>query len=397
VKQQLLIFAWEYDGYHSISGAALSRRVRQVAESFEKNNWNVVVIHRDQRNECGQSPYKIQTEVSGVRRIAVKSTKNISDFSKFALLRRLQTFYYVTFRGDRSSCWADNVIKYYNEFDLPKPDLIIGFFTPRAPLFLGNYFAAKLNTQWIADLQDNFDHGISGILMPENKNWTKNILKSAHAVVHVSTEWAARDGDILGLNIKTIRHAVPEVAIKSATRKDNAPFTIFYGGSLSKQDQSLFVLKKVINDLPALPRAVELLVAGTEQTYDFFRQNLDTSIIIKNMGWLSKEDYNKQLADCDCSLVIPWSSEPRQVVPSKFYELCGYGKPIWIVGNDTGAFSYLLNEWKHPELPTANISFQQKALLSALHNDFSMMFNIGNCADHYIKETDLFRKFIELV
>ena len=379
-------------------GAALSRRIRQVAEDFEKNGWLAIVIHRDQREECGTAPFVVKTEPSGVQRIVVRSVKNVSDYSKFALLRKLQTFYYVAFHGDRSYGWANNVIKYFDKFSIAKPDLIISFFTPRAPLFLGHYFGAKLHTPWIADLQDNFDHGISQVLMPENKRWTKKILATAHAVVHVSTEWAATDGKMLELSIKTIRHAVPGVAASSNTVKDpSQPFTIFYGGSLSEQDQSLYVLKKVINGMEAFPRPAELLVAGTTPTYESFHRALGDAITIKNLGWLNKEDYNAQLVSCDCSLVIPWSTPPRQVVPSKFYELCGYGKPIWIVGNDTGGFACLLEEWKHPAIAPANIGFQQKALLAAINGDFSMMFNMENCAENYIKEDGLFKKYTELI
>jgi len=379
-------------------GAALSRRIRQVAEDFEKNSWQAIVIHRDQRGECGTEPFVVKTEPSGVQRIVVRSVKNVSDYSKFALLRKLQTFYYVSFHGDRSYEWANNVIKYFNKFGIAKPDLIISFFTPRAPLLLGHHFAAKLQTPWIADLQDNFDHGISRVLMPENKRWTKKMLTTAHAVVHVSSEWAATDGKLLELDIKTIRHAVPDVAAKSNTVRDpNRPFAIFYGGSLSEQDQSLYVLKKVINGIDSLPRPVELLVAGTTQIYESFRQAFGDIITIKTLGWLNKQEYNAQLATCDCSLVIPWSTPPRQVVPSKFYELCGYGKPIWIVGNDTGGFTYLLQEWKHMPITTANIGFQQKALLAAINGDFSLMFNMENCTENYIKEDDLFKKYTELI
>ncbi len=398
MKKQLLIFAWEYDGYHSISGGALSRRIRQVAEDFEKNGWQAIVIHRDQRGECGHTPFVIKTEPSGVQRIVVRSVKNVSDYSRFTLLRKLRTFYYVAFHGDRSYKWANNVIKYFDKLGITRPDLIISFFTPRGPLFLGHHFGAKLHTPWIADLQDNFDHGISQVLIPENKRWTKKILTTAQAVVHVSTEWAETDGKLLELNIKTIRHAVPNATTKTDTvQHPDKPFTIFYGGSLSEQDQSLYVLKKAINDIDTFPRPVELLIAGTTPTFESFARVLGDAITVKNLGWLNKQDYNAQLAACDCSLVIPWSTPPRQVVPSKFYELCGYGKPIWMVGNDTGGFAYLLEEWKHPAIATTNIGFQQKALLAAINGNFSLMFNMQNCAQNYIKEDDLFKKYTELI
>lgn len=398
MKKQLLVLAWEYDGYHSLQGAALSRRVRQVAESFVNNAWRVTVIHKDQRGECGNDPFVIHTEPTGIRRIIVKSSENRFNFNKIPMLRKIQTFYYVTFHGDRSNDWANNVIKHYNDFGVETPGLIISFFSPRGPLFLGNYLSAKLKVKWIADLQDNFDHGMSRLLKLENKFWTKNILKSAHAIVHVSTEWAARDGKMLGYKINVIRHAVPGIDTHNTSQnKPSAVFKIFYGGSLNEHDQSLAILKSVFKAFSKTPKPIELLIAGTRQTYNVFNRELGNMVNIINLGWLDKEAYKAQILNSDCSLVIPWSTQPRQVIPSKFYELCGFHHPIWIVGKDTGAFGYLLTEWQHPAIPFDQIDFQKNALLCAMNNDFSLMFQIDKCRGKYIKEGDLFEKYIGLI
>ena len=57
----------------------------------------------------------------------------------------------------------------------------------------------------------------------------------------------------------------------------------------------------------------------------------------------------------------------------------------------------MLEEWKHPAIATANIGFQQKALLAAINGDYSLMFNMKNCAENYIRENDLFKKYTELI
>lgn len=402
MAKRLLIFAWEYNGYHSVQGAALARRTRQVAESFKAHNWDVTVIHKDQRNESEDGSFKVNYEENGIRRICVKS-EAIEDFDKkSSLQRKLETFYYVAFRGDRSYKWAAAVIRNFDRLGVDKNiDLIISFYTPRAPMYLGSVFAQKLKAPWIADIQDPILAGVSSTMKKYSRAWTKRILKPAKAVVHISPEWAEIDGQETGRKIDTIRHAVPEPVVfrETGTRpslmaeyKDS--FNVFYGGSLSPNIQSLELLKKVVKSVAADDINVKILVAGNEKVYNLFKDELGGEVV-KPLGWLTHDVMYECVAACNCTLVIPWS-KVRIGIPSKFYELCSFPKPIWIIGDDIGGFTSLLKEWNYTGLQINNFDFQRKALLAAVEGDYSGMFNVESCKGRILRPNDLFDEYMKL-
>jgi len=402
MSKQLLIFAWEFHGYHSVQGTALSRRIKQVADGFRDNGWKVTVIHKDQREESGDNEYKISIEPNGIKRIAIKGPTGDSKdlLNQPVLKRKLGTIYYTIFGGDRSFQWAKRVIKYFNSLDIETPDLILSFFTPRGPLYLGNYFSKKLKAKWIADLQDPIDEGISPVLLGACIKWMRKILRTAHAIVHVSPEWAKRDEEMLRLKINTIRHAVASKTIGSneaiQNRNDNE-FRIFYGGSLNAPHQSLSLLKKVISSVDTKPVQLKLFLSGTEKTLTVFKKELGDLIEIVSLRWLDRDDYLQTILQCDCTLLIPWSTPGKLIIFSKFYDQSGIDKPIWIVGEDTGAFALLLNEWQHPSLPVGDFEFQKKALLAATKKDYSYMFDVKKCKGKIIREADLYHEYMKLL
>jgi hypothetical protein len=403
MKKRLLIFSWEYNGYHSVQGTALSKRPRQVAESFNDNNWEVTVIHRDAIGESGTDAFKIQTESHGIKRIAVKSKDDTAIVTENPLLRKLETLYYLTFHGDRTYKWAKDVIDNYDKFGIDnKPDYILSFFTPRVPLFLGNYFSQKLGVPWLADLQDPIYEGVSKKSWSFCKRWMKAILSTAHAIAHISPEWAEIDAERLGLKVQTIRHAVPppiaapnDPGRERFLREYSGNFNVFYGGSISPDIQSLRLLKEVISHAGQLGIHVKVLLAGNNNAYMLFREELGMDVV-KHLGWLSPADMNRYIFNCNCTLVVPWSKE-RIGIPSKFYELCSYPKPIWVIGYDLGAFKSLLAEWEHPPIEVGNLDFQEAALQAAIKNDFSQMFNLSNCSGKMLTTSGLYAEYSKLM
>jgi hypothetical protein len=393
-KKELLLLAWEYEGHHSAGGAALSRRIRQIAGSFIKNNWNVTVIHKDQTSECGSGKeFIVDERQDSLKRIVVKDDHRPPSP---APLRKIKTLFDVTFHGDKSYYWAKKVIRLYPQFHNTRPDLIIACYSPRGPLFLGNYLSRATGTEWIADLQDNFDDGMSAMLQWSNRRWMKHILQSARAVVQVSAEWAERDGKMLDRRISVIRHAIPERHPCDRSQQHTA-LRIFYGGSLSEHSQSLVTIAAVLNGAGIPKDKIELHLATPESVADIFRAQLDRYLTIKHLGWLDRQAYAAAICQCDCCLVVPWSAAGRQVVPSKFYELCSFDKPIWIAGDDTGAFSTLFREMGHPDLHTGDKEAQQKALVAAMDNNFDLMFRLDKCKEQYVTENMLFDAFTRLL
>ncbi len=403
MARKLLIFALEYYGYHSVRGTALAKRARHLAESFSNNGWEVTVIHKDQINESKNQSFKITEEQKNIRRISVHTEENLETYEANVIVRKTNTLTYITFYGDRSYKWAKDVIKHFPNFNInEKPDCIISIFTPRAPLYLGSYFSKKLGVPWLADLQDPVYRGISKRTVFFSKLWVRRILKTAKAIVHVSPEWAAIDAKELGLKINTIRHGIPEKIAKPESNeiqdvmksyKDS--FNVFYGGSLSPNIQSLSVLKKIIAFGATVNITVKVFLAANETVHKMFSSELGEESLVY-LGWLPNDVMNQYIYNCQSSLVVPWSKE-KIGIPSKFYEFCSYPKPIWIIGNDLGAFNSVLSEWKHPEILFGDIEFQKKALLAAAKQDFQYFFNLSNCKAQPLYAKDLYKEYVKLV
>lgn len=404
MRKRLLIFAWEYHGYHSDRGSALSRRVSQVAESFNLNGWEVIVIHKDHRNECNGNPFLKSQEKDGLTRIAVKLERDIEDFNKIVFVRKFETLYYITFFGDRSYYWANEVIANFDKFGIDvNPDYIISFYTPRVTLYLGKYFSKKLGIPWIADLQDPIYQGISRMSRFFCKLWIKNVLKTAKSIVQVSPEWAENDGKEINRSIATIRHAVPTDNVKIDSNFDTEfkkhygnAFNVFYGGSLSPKIQSLDKLKKLVEYANSINIKINILIAGNQTSYIPFKEKLGEKVAI-HLGWLDAIQMNEYIYNCNCTLVIPWSKN-KIGIPSKFYEFCSYNKPIWVIGDDIGGFNSLLNEWKHPKILINDLEYQKKAFLAAVNNnDYSYMFNMTNCEGTIIRANGLYNQYEKLL
>ncbi len=402
MKKRLLIFSWEYNGYHSVQGTALSKRPRQIAESYRAAGWDVTVVHKDHRNESGDARFHISLEDNGIRRIAVKSTDDTGITRTNPLSRKLETLYYIAFRGDRTYRWATDVIKCFPELGIAKPGHIIGCFSPRVPLYLAKHFAHQFDVQWLADIQDPIYEGVAKKMWPYCRRWMKSVLSSAKAIVHISPEWAEIDSGRLQLPVNTIRHAVPAMVapptdLKEAEFRANHGnhFNVFYGGSISPDIQSLDVLRAVIEMAADHGVSVKILLAGNDQALKLFKDGLGRQAI-HYLGWLSPDDMNRYIYNSNCTMVIPWSAE-RVGIPSKLYELCSYPKPIWIVGHDMGALSSLLNEWKHPAIATGDIDTQLKAVLAAAHGDTSKMFNLSACTGQVLKADQLCAAFLRLL
>lgn len=395
--KNLLIIAYEYQGYHSKQGTALARRTKQVAESFAQNGWNVTAIHKDQLNESGILAFSDKIEPSGVRRIAVKSLEHVKGFwERNPLTRKLYTIYCLAFKGDRTYKFGEAVLNCYDRLGIQDIDLLITFYTPRGTIYAGNTLASKKGLVWIADIQDPFREGIkSGFSTRLSYRWIGKALKVAKAIVHVSPEWAKEDGTNIHRNINVIRHAIPEQVLLPVTQP-YAKFTILYAGSLDQRMQSVDTLNEVFGKLDH-PELVKMIIAGNDGVYDYFRQNITADVEIENAGWLQYQDYQRLVGNVDCCLVVPWWTNERVGIPSKFFDLCQFNKPVWIIGRDSGAFASLLAEWGHPPIPTGDVTFQVSALQKAMKNDFSGMFNIQSCKNKLLYSNDIYNEYLRLL
>jgi len=402
--KHLVIIAWEFPGVNSQQGTALAKRVGQIAKGFANENWKVTVIHKDQINEnipLGNFIIEAPFEGKEIKRYPVQGP-NLNEHYQNVLTRKISTFIYSLLFGDRSYNWAKNVIKLFNTGAVQTPDLVISFFTPRGPLYCGKWLSQKYNIPWFADLQDNFDEGCSSQLRPFVKIWTQKILRSASKAIHVSPEWAERDGKILGINFVPIRHAIPYVKVsieesKDFSKRNDRLLTILYAGSLNPVKQPPERLVKAVEELRNQDNLnIEIKIAGDQSVYEAFIKHSTNNTFISWLGWLNPEEMKKEFRKADCLLIISWADPKRLVVPSKLFEYIFYNKPILLAGEDSGSIVKLLQEWGHPNVLSKEKDQIKKSIFEGYHKNFSLMLLPEKCKKKPLTESELVLSYINL-
>ena len=140
---------------------------------------------------------------------------------------------------------------------------------------------------------------------------------------------------------------------------------------------------------------IQIILAGNEDAYRFFKKELGDDRI-KYSGWLTYDEMISCIASCNCNLVVACSKE-RDCIPSKFYELCTFGRPIWIIGEDGGVFDSLMDEWQHTRIAVSDPVYQQNALSAAINGDCKLMFNMENCSAVPLTPPDMYNEYIKLI
>ncbi len=398
-KKQLLIFALEYFGQHTVQGTALAKRPTQVAESFIDNGWDVVFVHRDGRDECGEKPFVVKNEANGITRIVVKMQGSYTDDHLPAPVRKVLTYYYVTYRGDRSYRWAEDAMHCIESCGVTlNPDLILGFYTPRGPLFLASHYARKLNVPWVADIQDPILSGISPGMSGQAISWMRKTLKTARSIFHISPASARHDAALLHMQITNLWHAVPEMVPDRPQDKEDSLlsdykdcFNVFYGGSVTEAQQPFTQVNQVIARAAEKGLRIVVHLAGNKNAETIFSRNLGPDHF-HYLGWLDTTTVHKYIMNCQCTMVIPFKT--KIVVPSKLFELCAYPRPVWVIGEDSGSFADLMTDWGIEGYKVADAEYQTAAVLAAATGDFSKMLSLDRCTRPIVRASDLFDHYL---
>jgi glycosyltransferase involved in cell wall biosynthesis len=395
--RSVLIVAWEYPGVHSRQGAALSRRIGQLARGFASRNWRVSVVHQ-LHESSDPAADSVVTERVGPdtvleRRAVTARRGDEKNQWRRGPLRRLATMWVAFRRGDSSGTWAEEVVSLARAGALQRPDLILGCFTPRGPLLAAERLHRFWGVPWIADLQDPSSEGSSRALRPIVAAWMRRVLRSAAMVVQVSPEWAASDARTLGRAVETQRHAIPAIPPleHETVREGNGDeFVVLYAGSLDEQSQDLGPFMDALASLEARGEcAMRLCIAGSEAVWKKFAAAAEVRGLSRKLRWLGwLNDANLRLAaqSADCLLLIPWFLSERRGVPSKLYEYLAFGRPTLIAGRDSGGVTRALGEWHHPPVVADTAATIVDALRRACRGDFSGMLQRQRCVNSPLSE-----------
>jgi hypothetical protein len=407
--RSVLIVAWEYPGYHSRQGTALSRRVGQIARGFARANWRVSVVHRLQRPDDPARDREVKDpvtpDVSINRRALAGSQANVElGRSGRAALRKATTAWHALHCGDRSGLWAGAVEELAKRGGLFPHSLVIGCFTPRGPLRAAAKLHRLWRVPWIADLQDPWWEGSSPPLRRIVARWMRRTLRSAASVFQVSPEWAAQDAAVLHRDVEVLRHAVPDLgepAARAGSREARAAFIIVYAGSLNEDCQDLNPFMdalKLLRDRPGMSRRVIVRVAGSDAVWRKFLDAASARGItdsLEHLGWLTDAQLRDAMIAADALLLIPWFPEWRQGVPSKMYEYIAFATPTLVAGADSGGISQLLMEWGHPPVVAARAPEIVEAIRLAAGGDASRLVDRARCGVTPLSESELGAKYVE--
>jgi len=329
VPKRIVLLCWEFLGYHTRQGLALSKRPEMLYRGLKAAGYDVLVITRDHYDGFIQ-------QHGDVILIPGRDTKpSVS----YPWARKIQTLVVSARYGDRSYHWAYAALEVIKKREIIRAsDLVISFFTPRGPLLLANKVHKLYGCNFIADLQDTWDEGLSPLLKVVGRRWFSKMLRSASAVVQVSPEWAERDSSQLKVRIETIRHAIME-AKSILPRPLKKPLRLIYYGSLDLTNQIHNFFFQAICESDC----VNFAYAGSESTDNFFSKRIPSDRY-EYLGWLSPDQLTQTLERSDFAVVFGYNTPERKVVPTKCYELIAWQFPFIVVGNDSGGIASLERE-----------------------------------------------------
>lgn len=403
-RRRVVAVCWNDPANNAPAAAALGRRVRQVTTALASAGWAVDVLFR--ASTPAQASEPIVRHGSATRVIAVPGPGlEPSPAERLPMVRMMATYWYARMLGDRSGRWAHAATQV---LDLDRrdgrPAALIAFFTPRGPLAAAAGAHRSLGIPWIADLQDPIDEGASPVTRPAVVAWMRKTLRTASRVVQVSPEWAAASSKSLNRPVEVLRHAVPNLdgpCVSRGARDMRRPLILLYAGSLNFEFQSavpLLLAMDLVNreQASAGHRGVVLRLATTRDAFERLRalaapEKADT---IQFAGWLSQSDLGDEMDAADALVLIPWSRNDRQVVPSKLYEYLGYQKPILVAGRDSGGVRALLHDVQHPDVIAERAEDIADVIRAMIRGEDYGALMLEKCGARPTFESDIRRQYV---
>jgi glycosyltransferase involved in cell wall biosynthesis len=401
-----LLVAWDYPHAEHSTGAALARRVRQVARGFAARGWIVDVISRDHfaaRSSAG-SVRMLADDADGAKvRIHCVGGPDGKPAESIGVLRVVSSAWHALTMGDRTGRWARVAMSYMGHGSIRRPDIVIGFFTPRGPLLAAAWASRYWTTPWIADLQDEWSQGSGGWLRPFVRRWMRRTLAGAGKVIQVSPEWAAMDRRALGREVVVLRHALPTAAM-TMVRDGRIPgdeVTLLYSGSLNVDEQNPRPLLEALRDIRAVSRnrtRFRLTIACTEASFATWRREADrvgVTDAIQWLGWLDAQQLENASHNASALVLIPLSTPERPGVPSKLFAYLATGRPVLIAGPDSGGLTSVFEEWGAPNVLCADASAVRRALEGLEVGDLRLLLRRSTLGRAPVDERELGETYVQ--
>ena len=334
---------------------------------FKEKGWDVdyITIKENENNKKKSRPSNLLFEVPVV------------PYFSNRFLNKLFVLMITIFYGD---IYGYSLYKKRREiFNLidPRIDLCISFFTPRGMIGLGYTLKKKMKIPWLVDLQDSLDEGLNQNNLLIGLLWLKKKLKVADTIVHVSPEWAELDSKRIGKIISVFRHVIPNDDHKIQDGKiqffNSNKISMVYAGNIHFGPMEVEIIK-VVEEFDD----VSFFFAGNENVS---RELEKRGVSNKYVGYLEAAILASFYKQASIIVIFAWYTPNRKVIPSKFYEACTYNKPILIIGQDSGAFEILFEEWGHPFVVCNTSQKVKNAIEGYKIGDYSKFFLLEQCSN----------------
>lgn len=362
----------------NIQSTALVRRIEQYEHFFLEKGYKIDYITT--KNE----DLEISKWENNILQI------HLIKYSENLILNKFYTFFIMLIWGDQIGYSFYKNRKKILSFIDDDYDLIISFFTPRGTIWLGEYLKKRLDKPWWVDLQDSLVDGLRSHNVAVGIHWLKMKLALADQIIHVSPEWSLEDGKRIQKSIKTFRHCIPNTmeASQPSLLSGFSEKRLFYAGNIHFNAMQPELLSK---SLLEFQEKIIFCFAGEGGTLDLLIQK---DIPTVDLGYLDKYQLENSYQESDIIVIFAWSKKGRLVIPSKFYEACAFKKPIMVVGEDSGAFHALFEEWGHPNVVNDTEEKVMATIESYLKGGNEGLFHIGNCTAS-VSDKKGFNEFFE--
>jgi hypothetical protein len=391
--KNVLIFAYECAPFHRPESTIGAQRPAQFAKYLPDYGWRAVVLCCDHRRRRLGRPEDIAKEtlaaVETLRR--AEPTKSVvlplpslpfdglldecwvrlasgemvdSGYRPLRLPVRVRSALrkpltvLKTFSGDHSQSWQPFARSVASALrSVVRFDAALGEHGPDAGLFLGRWFSRRFGVPWVADFRDPVLVPIHPMLRPPHRQYLRHfLLADVSEAVNVNAHWCDLDRRWLGVRSTEIPNGYDpsEFGLLSTRSRSDALFTVAYFGQVAspKQDMGIF-----LSGLSMFARATRERAGRIRFLYRGVSHRLVDDLVRLHgvqrfcdvAGAIPRDEALVAMQEADALLILTGRvpGDPfydRGVVPGKFFEYLGAGRPILVVPGDNGVVDALLDE-----------------------------------------------------
>jgi glycosyltransferase involved in cell wall biosynthesis len=256
---------------------------------------------------------------------------------------------------DEHRGWVPIAMRALSELNpMEKPDIILSSAPPASCHIIASWARQHFGRPWVADFRDLWTEGFSGslrLLQPLHKRLEKKTLKTADALVTVSSPWARQLQQKYPTRpVYTITNGFDPDDFHSPPARSPGCFSITYAGYLYEGKRDPTLLFEVLHDLitEGVMRKEDTRVRfyGQPQSWlPLLVERYGLREIVEIGGVVPRQEALMRQAESQLLLLLGWS-DPKETGQhtGKLFEYFGSARPILAVGGAVGVLTETLQE-----------------------------------------------------